>query len=60
MERLNNVLIAAHAMDKGQKERLDAQGFLALDDLGKWHTTAAGSDFAAFAELQEEILESVK
>ena len=47
-------------MSDSQQKLLTDKGFMTLDDLGKWHTTAAGSDFEKFTSRQEAILTSVK
>ena len=60
VKRLNEALIAVHAMSDSKKKMLSDEGFMTLDDLGKWHTTAAGSDFEKFVSQQETILKNVK
>ena len=60
VQRLNEVLIKAHALSDTQKNLLSEKGFMTLDDLGKWHTTKAGADFDQFALQQEAILKSVQ
>ncbi|MEP4077996.1 sulfatase-like hydrolase/transferase [Haloferula sp.] len=60
VQRLNEVLIKAHALPDSKKELLSNKGFLTLDDLGKWHTTKAGTDFDQFAFQQEAILKSIQ
>ena len=59
IQRLNKVLIKAHSQSDSQKESLSSQGFLTLDDLGKWHTTKVGTNFEEFVAQQESILKSV-
>ena len=59
VQRLNEVLIKAHALPDAQKKLLSEEGFMTLDDLGKWHTTEAGADFDQFALQQEALLNSV-
>ena len=56
VKRLNEVLIEAHGLSEKRKKLLADRGFLTLDDLGKWHTTKAGSDFEKFTAQQEAIL----
>ena len=56
VQRLNQTLIKAHALSASQKKRLSEKGFLTLDDLGKWHTTKAGTDFTQFTLQQEALL----
>lgn len=60
IKRLNKVLIEAHKLSEDKKKLLTKQGFLALDDLGLWHTTSAGSNFDNFVIQQEKILNNVK
>jgi len=60
VKRLNEVLIEAHAMSDSQKKSLSDEGFLTLDDLGKWHRTDAGANFEKFTLQQEAILKRVK
>lgn len=58
-QRLNTVLLEAHALDEAQQGQLAEQGFLTLDDLGKWHQTPAGADLEAFTLRQEALLKGV-
>ena len=60
VQRLNEVLIKAHTLSDSQKDSLSKKGFMTLEDLGKWHTTEAGSDFDQFALQQEAILKSIQ
>lgn len=60
IKRLNKVLIEAHKLSEDKKKLLDKQGFLALNDLGLWHTTSAGNNFDNFVIQQEKILNNVK
>ena len=60
VQRLNEVLIKAHALPDPQKNLLSKKGFMTLDDLGKWHTTKAGADFDQFVIQQEAILKSIQ
>ena len=60
VQRLNEVLIKAHTLSDLQKDSLSKKGFMTLEDLGKWHTTEAGSDFDQFALQQEAILKSIQ
>ena len=60
VKRLNETLIKAHAMSDLQKKSLSDMGFMTLDELGKWHTTKAGSDFERFVSQQEAILQSLE
>lgn len=60
VKRFNKVLIAAHAMSDKKKELLSDKGFVTLDELGKWHTTEAGSDFEKLTLQQEAIVEGVE
>ena len=60
VKRLNEILIKAHALSDPQKSLLSKKGFMTLDDLGKWHTTAAGADFDQFTSQQKAILESIQ
>ena len=60
VKRLNEVLIKAHGLSDSQQKLLSDEGFLTLDELGKWHATDAGTDFEMFTTRQEAILESVK
>ena len=53
---LNETLIKANTLSDAQKKALSEKGFLTLDDLGKWHTTKAGTDFGKFVLQQEAIL----
>lgn len=55
VERLNDVLIKANALDGAQKKLLSSKGFLTIDDLGKWHTTKVGTNFGQFVSLQESV-----
>lgn len=59
VQRLNEVLIKAHAQSDSRKKLLAAKGFLTLDDLGKWHTTKAEANFGKFVSQQEKILKNV-
>lgn len=59
VQRLNEVLIKAHALTDPQKKLLSEKGFMTLDDLGKWHTTKAGTDFTQFVSQQEAIFKSL-
>jgi len=60
VERLNKVLITAHSLTDAQKNKLTEKGFMTLDDLGKWHTSKAGTDFEQFVSQQETILNSLQ
>ena len=60
VQRLNEVLIKAHALSEEKKKSLAEKGFLTLDDLGKWHTTKTGADFDQFTSQQEAMLKSVQ
>ena len=60
VQRLNEVLIKAHGLSEAQQKLLSEAGFMTLDDLGKWHTTKAGTDFDKFVTQQESILERVQ
>ena len=60
VQRLNKTLIKAHSLSDVQKNTLSTQGFLTLDDLGKWHTTKAGSHFEQFVIQQEAILKNIQ
>ena len=59
VQRLNEVLIKAHALTDDQKKVLSEKGFMTLDDLGKWHSTKAGTDFRQFVSQQEAIFQSL-
>ena len=59
VKRLNKVLIQAHGLPEEKKQALTAGGFLTLDELGKWHTTDAGTDFEKFTSQQEAHLEAL-
>ena len=58
IKRLNQVLIEAHGLSEARKKLLADKGFMTLDELGKWHTTQAGSDFEKFTLQQEAIFQS--
>jgi len=60
MKRLNKVLIEAHNLPEDKKKTLTNNGFLALEDLGIWHTTAVGDNFDRFVEQQEKLLKEFK
>ena len=60
IKRFNETLIEAHGMSDKQKEALAENGFMSLEDLGRWHNTDAGSDFEQLTNQQETILESIK
>lgn len=48
------------ATSDAKKKLLSDKRFMTLDDLGKWYTTEAGTDFEKFILQQEVIAESVK
>ncbi len=56
VKRLNKVLIEANAMSDADKKLLSQDGFMTLDDLGKWHTAQSGADFSQFVRQQETVL----
>lgn len=56
--RLNETLIAAHALTDEKKAALEKAGFLPLESLGLWHTTEAGADFGAFVARQKGLLQA--
>jgi len=60
VQRLNKTFITAHALTDAQKTTLSDKGFMTLDDLGKWHTTKAGTNFEKFVSQQEAILSSLQ
>ena len=60
VKRHNKALLAAHALPDAQKATLSEKGFMTLDQLGKWHTTEAGTDFEKFVSQQEAILSSLE
>jgi hypothetical protein len=55
IRRLNEVLLAAHALRESEKKILADAGFLTIDAIGTWHQTPAGDDFGAFVARQEKI-----
>jgi len=55
-ERLNETLRAARALKGKSMEALTKAGFLGIAEVGRWHTTPAGTDFAAFAARQRTLL----
>jgi hypothetical protein len=58
IQRLNEILRAANRLPAAKQDTLRKSGFLFLDDVGRWHTTPAGDDFAAFVERQKKLLAS--
>lgn len=56
VELLNRVLRAANELEDGKRATLVQAGFLTTDEVGRWHSTEAGSDFNAFVSRQEEML----
>ncbi len=54
--RLNQTLRAAHALKAKSMESLRKAGFLGIDEVALWHTTPAGTDFAAFVARQRGLL----
>lgn len=57
VEQLNRILRASNALAAEQKTSLTKAGFLSIDELGLWHTTEAGVDFAAFVLRQRKLYE---
>lgn len=58
VEQLNHVLRAAHALDTEKKTALNKAGFLTIDELGRWHTTEADTNFEAFVARQRKLYEA--
>lgn len=58
VERLNHVLRAEAQADPAKRAALKEAGFLAIDELARWHTTDAGTDFAAFVSRQQRLYDA--